>query len=466
MRLVPRSLFGRLLGLSALTTIAALAFAAFSIGQVLERFVIHGLDQQLDAEGRMLARAVRPDGTLDQARVVNLPAFDAKGEGWGWRVETSAGEWAGGDAIGAQPLPAPPSPPPSRGRDGHGREQPGPRPGDDTALSGERVHFRQLSIATSAGPAIVTASGPRRVALAPLREAMVPLLGSLALLGAALATATALQLRFGLRPLRTLRAALADVRAGRARHIPPGQPDELAPLATELNALIDQNEVQLEHARRHVANLAHGLKTPLAALSIKLAESGRDRDGSLGAMVAEIDGRVRHHLGRARAAAPGGAQRARTTLAPAIADLLSVMRGVHAERAIEATFDIAPELTAAADPQDVDEMIGNLLDNAWRHARSAVSITAAEMGSSIKLVIEDDGPGLSKEAIGEALVPGRRLDERGDGHGFGLPIAQELAELNGGGLALARSETRGGLCATLTLPAHTRGQPIRTARRS
>ena len=452
MRLLPRSLFGRLLGLSALTTIAALAFAAWSIGHVLDRFVIHGLDQQLDAEVQMLARTVRPDGTLDQARIVNLPAFEAKGEGWGWRVDSPAGEWTGGDAIEAQPLVRPSLFRERHGRKEHGRDGLGPRPGDETAASGERVHFRQLAIPTSIGPAIVTASGPRRVALAPLREAMIPLLGSLALLGAALSVATALQLRFGLRPLRALRVALADVRAGRARHIPPGQPDELAPLATELNALIDQNEAQLDHARRHVANLAHGLKTPLAALSVRLAESGRDPDGSLGAMVAEIDGRVRHHLGRARAAAPGG-QRTRTVLAPAITDLMAVMRGIHAERAIRATAEIAPELEVAVDSQDLDEMVGNLLDNAWQHARSAVAITAAPTGSSIELAIEDDGPGLTDAAIGEALVPGRRLDERGDGHGFGLPIAQELAEMNGGGLMLDRSPSRGGLRASLALPA-------------
>ena len=450
MRPLPRSLFGRLLSISVLTTLAALAFAAFGIGHVLERFVIRGLDQQLDAQAQMLARAVRPDGTLDQRRIVDLPAFQTTGEGWGWRVESTAGRWTGGDAIDPRPavrLPRAPHPK----HEEHERERSGWRPGDGMATSGERVHFRQLTVPTRAGSTIVTTSGPRRVALAPLREAMVPLLSSLAVLGAGLALATTVQLRLGLRPLRHLRAAVADVRAGRARHVPPDQPEELAPLAVELNALLDQNEAQLAHARRHVSNLAHGLKTPLAALSVRLAESGRDPDGSLAAMVADIDGRVRHHLGRARAAAPGGGQRARTSLAPAVADLVAVMRGIHADRGIATTADIAPELTVAVDGQDLDEMVGNLLDNACRHARSAVSIRAARVGSVIELAIEDDGPGLSKAATEDALVPGRRLDERGDGHGFGLPITQELADLNGGGLTLCRSARLGGLCATLTL---------------
>ena len=299
----------------------------------------------------------------------------------------------------------------------------------------------------------VTAAGPRRISEQPLREVMGPLLLSLAVLGCALAAATLVQLRFGLQPLRTLRRDLASVREGRARHVPEDQPSEIAPLAVELNALIDQNEEGLAHARRHVANLAHGLKTPLAALSVRLAEPGRDADGSLGKMVSHIDRRLRHHLGRARAAAPGGNQRLRTDLAPAVSDLMLALGRIHADRSVSADMEIDRELAVSVDPQDLDEMVGNLLDNAWRHARSRIKIQAAREGVAVRIVIGDDGPGLSAEVIGEALVPGRRLDERGDGHGFGLPIAQELAELNGGRLELDAHRGLGGLGVALTLPA-------------
>ncbi|WP_267396612.1 MULTISPECIES: HAMP domain-containing sensor histidine kinase [unclassified Sphingomonas] len=448
MRLLPRSLSGRLLAISTLTTILALAFAAVSIAHVLERFVIRGLDQQLEAEVGMLQRAVRSDGTLDRTRIVNLPVFEDPGQGWGWQVESPRGRWTGGDAMTIRP--APPALPDRGGRRFEGRTA--GMPGEGITATGEHVHARELTVSTSAGEVTVVAGGPRRLATAPLRAAMVPLLGSLAILGLVLALATTIQLRIGLRPLRALQVALGEVRAGRARHVPEDQPAELAPLAAELNALVDQNQAQLEHARRHVANLAHGLKTPLAALGIELATRGRDPDGGLRAMVADIDRRVRHHLGRARAAAPGSGYRARTVLAPAIADLTAVMRGINAERALAVTIEVAPDHAVAADPQDLDEMLGNLLDNAWRHASTAVALRAVASGSAIELTIEDDGPGLTDEAIGEALVPGRRLDERGDGHGFGLPITQELAELNGGALKLVRSPL-GGLRAALTLPA-------------
>ncbi|WP_235525791.1 sensor histidine kinase [Sphingomonas sp. Leaf34] len=466
MRLVPRSLFGRMLVIAALSTGLALLFAGVTIGHVLERFVTRGLDERLDAQVAVLARAVRPDGTLDRTRAIDMPEFGVAGSDWSWHIDGPAGRVDSGTAAplpqpATPPAPAAPAPvtvplplPPAPPQDV--RDRPGPggpdahqlRAGDTRDRSGDRLHSRTLDVPTPRGPVTITAIGPRRIVEEPLREAMIPLLGSLALLGAGLAAATILQLRFGLRPLRDLRTALAAVRAGTERHIPDDQPGELQPLVTELNALIDQNAAGLAHARQHVANLAHGLKTPLAALSLKLAETGADDD--VRDMVEQIDRRVRHHLGRARADATGGA-RARTPIAPAVDDLLAVLRRIHAERPIAIERDIPADLAVAIDAQDLDEMIGNLLDNGWRHARSALTIEARATDGMATLEIADDGDGLDDTAMAEAMLPGRRLDERGDGHGFGLSITRELAELNGGSLALGRSPT-GGLLARLSLP--------------
>ncbi|MES3151545.1 sensor histidine kinase [Sphingomonas faeni] len=469
--LIPRSLFGRMLGIAAISTLFALVFAGVTIGHVLERFVMRGLDERLDAQVAVIARAVRPDATLDRTRAIDLPDFGEPGSDWSWHVEGPAGRIDSGSApalpptapLPAAPLPAavPPSPPqpsaatPSPGR-GTGPMVPRPdddrrpHPGDTHDRGGNRLHSRTLEVPTPRGPVTITAIGPRRIVEAPLREAMIPLLGSLALLGAGLALATVLQLRVGLRPLRALRTSLAAVRAGTARHVPADQPGELQPLVTELNALIDQNAAGLAHARQHVANLAHGLKTPLAALALKLAEAGADDD--VRDMVDQIDRRMRHHLGRARADAAGTGARARTMVAPAIADLVAVLQRIHAERSITLRSDVPDAAAVAIDPQDLDEMIGNLLDNAWRHARSAISIDATIVDATMVVAIVDDGLGLDDAALAEAMLPGRRLDERGDGHGFGLSITRELAELNGGTLALSRSPETGGLRATLILP--------------
>lgn len=449
---IPRSLFGRMLAISAISTLLALVFAGVTIGHVLERFVMHGLDDRLDAQVSVLARAVRPDATLDRTRIVNLPGFDQPGSGWAWQVEGPAGSWrstamplriAPGQIAPGQIAPGPPR------FDGR-RDDSGRRPGEGRGMRGERLHSRTLTVTTRIGPVTIAAFGPRRIVEAPLREAMIPLLGSLALLGVGLALATLLQLRIGFRPLRDLRLSLAAVRAGTERHVPADQPGELQPLVTELNALIDQNAAGLAHARQHVANLAHGLKTPLAALSLKLAEANADDD--VRDMVDQIDRRIRHHLGRARADAAGSGARVQTALAPAITDIVAVLRRIHAERPLRIEIAAADEMSVAIDPQDLDEMIGNLLDNAWRHASTAIALTAVAEGAFVSLAIADDGPGLNEIAVEQALLPGRRLDESEGGHGFGLSIARELAELNGGELTLGRSAELGGLAACLILP--------------
>lgn len=444
MRLVPRSLFGRLLAIAAISLTAALLFAAFSIGHVLERFVMHGLDDRLDAQVQLLARAVRPDGSFDRTRVIDLPGFDEAGAGWSWRVDAPGGrQWvsAGGTVI-PDPMPEP-----ERRRQSRHRGE-GSRPGDGHDRSGHALHFRTLTLTTPAGPVIINASGPRRIAEAPLEEAMVPLLVSLGLLGLGLGGATLLQLRFGLKPLRAIRAQLGEVIAGERKYVPVDQPTELVPLASELNRLIDQNEERLDHARRHVANLAHGLKTPLAALRLKLADTG---DDSLTDAIDQMDRRIGHHLRRARAAAPGGVDRAQTQLAPAIDDLLAVLKRIHADRNISIDLGKLPEVVVAVDAQDLDEMLGNLLDNAWRHARSRIALSSVIGPKSVRIIIEDDGPGLEDDEIAGALVRGQRIDEHGEGHGFGLAITQELAELYGGGLAIERSAL-GGVAVSLDLP--------------
>jgi signal transduction histidine kinase len=466
MRLMPRSLFGRLLGTAAIALLAALAFAAFAIGNVLERFVMHGLDERLDAQIAVVARAVRSDGSLDPAGATDLPPFDRPGSGWAWEVRAPGGTLRSASLRGREIVTAPLQPPPPElrgavepqpydGRDDRPDDMDdGPRPHHHDRFDGgpapfpHNVHGRMLTIPTARGDAQILATGPRAVVERPWRAAMTPLLLSLLLLGLGLALAILIQLRIGLRPLANMQAMVADVRAGRRTRIDATEPSELRPLVEELNGLIEANRTALEQARGHVANLAHGLKTPLAALKLDLAEGSSDR---LAAHVDRIDAQIRHHLGRARAASPAGVGRALTPLAPHITDLVDALGRIHADRAIRPLVEVADDLTVQCDPQDLDEMVGNLLDNAWRWARSEVRITAVSEGRTIGIAIGDDGPGISEDLLASAIEPGRRLDESGEGHGFGLSIARELAELHGGRLMLVNG-AGGGLVATLHLP--------------
>ncbi len=243
----------------------------------------------------------------------------------------------------------------------------------------------------------------------------------LAVLGLVLAAAGVAQVRLGLRPLDRLRQELEAVRAGRRERVPDSQPVEVRPLAAEINALLDQNAAQLAQARTHVANLAHGLKTPLATLSLALSEPGRDPDGRLSQLAAHLDRSVRHHLRRARSAALTGATRLRTELAGPVTDLAGALERLHAEKGVRVTCAVPPGLAAACDPQDLDEMLGNLVDNACTWCTRAVRVSAEGSGGEVVVAIEDDGPGLGQAALAAVAQRGRRLDETVPGHGFGSP---------------------------------------------
>jgi signal transduction histidine kinase len=301
-------------------------------------------------------------------------------------------------------------------------------------------------------PVTILASAPRSAVNGPLREAMTTLGISLAVLGLALVLAIVLQIRLGLRPLERLRQAIADVRTGRSERVPAEQPLEILPLVSELNALLEQNAANLERARRHVANLAHGLKTPLATLAIALSERGRDTATELHSLVVLMERRIRHHLGRARAAALSGPTRTQTLIAARIDDVGNVLGKVYADKRIGLAVDVPRDLAVACEQQDFDEMAGNLLENAFKSARTKVEISAHhDDARSVVIVIEDDGPGLRPDQIPQVLRPGERIDENTPGFGFGLPITRELAELYGGELDLDASAL-GGLRVTLRLP--------------
>lgn len=434
---MPGSIRGRMLALSAIATLIALLVAGFLIAAVLGRVVTQGIDRRLDAQIALLATAVGTDGQVDRSRLDGFRGALEAGPGWRWQIVTPD------RTIGSADFPAlDPGPPGPRGERGD-RGGP-PRPHEGREADGTLVHARMLTLSTSAGDVVLRASAPNSVIQRPIREAAVPLLGLLALLSLLLAAAALLQIRYGLRPLRALRDAVADIRAGRLREVPEDQPAELRPLAEELNALGRDNHAALETARASAANLAHALKTPVATLAIELRD-----DPEQARQVARIDATIRHHLSRARERVTD--RHARVLVKPAVADLARTVSRLNAGPPIEIASDIEPSLAVAVDPADFDEIVGNLLENAVRHAEAMVTVTAARDGAEVSIIVADDGPGIPPEQMAQAVQPGIRLDERGEGHGFGLAIARELSELYRGGLTLATADG-GGLMATVRLP--------------
>lgn len=267
-------------------------------------------------------------------------------------------------------------------------------------------------------------------------------------LGLALGTALLLQVRLGLAPLDRLRDALHRLREGDAERVEGVYPAEIAPAVDDLNAMLSRNETLIAGARRQAGDLAHALKTPLAVALGDLSET----EGSAARALADMQRIIDHHTARARAA--GGRIRVglKTDLGPPLDRLAATLRTLHADRGLTLILDRPETLRAAVDPEDITEMIGVLLDNACKWANSRVRVTAAAEDGFLRLVVEDDGPGIPDADRSRALQPGTRLDETVAGSGLGLAIAADLAALYQGTLTLTRSPDLTGLKAALTLP--------------
>lgn len=269
---------------------------------------------------------------------------------------------------------------------------------------------------------------------------------------ALIAAGVFVQVRIGLGPVLRMRSSVADVREGNAERVDGDFPNELQPLADELNATLDHSRELVERSRTHVGNLAHALKTPLAVLT----NEARNADGDLARLMEKQTGimasQVDHHLRRARAAAHAKAIGARTEAGMVVSDLARTLQKIYARRGISITAELEPGLVFRGERQDLEEMIGNLMDNACKWAASEVTVKAARAGERVlAIAIEDDGPGLSEEQQKTALQRGVRLDEQAPGTGLGLSIVADLAKAYEGEIELGRSEL-GGLRAVVMLP--------------
>src|SRR6202042_3329008 len=284
--------------------------------------------------------------------------------------------------------------------------------------------------------------------------------GTFAALGIVLLLTTIFQVRFGLAPLKRISDAIADIRSGRAERLEGEFPVEIAPLARETNALIDANREIVERARTHVGNLAHAIKTPLSVIVNEASAHGADPFATKVLEQADVmRDQVAHHLERARIAARLTIIGTVTEVAPAIEALRRTMEKIHRGRGIAIDVDADTQARFRGERQDLEVMAGNLVDNACKWAASRVFIEVrvdrpAEPGAApgLRIVVDDDGRGLSEVERSKVSRRGQRLDESKPGSGLGLSIVVDLAALYGGSLTLGHAPT-GGLRAELLLPA-------------
>lgn len=264
------------------------------------------------------------------------------------------------------------------------------------------------------------------------------------------------QLRSILAPFRQLQSRLGAVREGREPRIEGDYPAEVQPLVTDLNALLDHRAQLVKRAIARSGDLAHGLKTPLAVLgqeADRLTDAGQfEAAAVIGQQVERMRRQIDWHLAHARAAASGPTPGVSTLLQPSLDGLVRTLSRLHAERGLRIHGVVAPDLAVRVEREDLEEMLGNLLDNACKWARASITAAATREGANVAIVVEDDGPGIAEDLRERVLQRGVRADEQAPGTGFGLAIVRDLAELHGGAIRLERADT-GGLRAVLRLPA-------------
>ncbi|WP_210215661.1 sensor histidine kinase [Mongoliimonas terrestris] len=446
-----RSLAFRLVVSAVAWSAVSLAVAGLLLTQLYRDSLERAFDARLAVYQKTLAGAVAvaPEGEPPAFDNAGEPRFNLPLSGWYWMVRdartgqvTAASRSLFGELLDVA------EPPP----DGSviGGYVPGPL-SYELRLVAQRVRLigdRNLDVIVAGNADELKAD------IASFRNRVF---ATLIVFAVGLVLATILQVRLGLRPLTTMRDNLKAIREGQATRLSGGLPREIAPLAEELNALIETNGAIVERARGHVGNLAHALKTPL---SVMLNEA-RAENGPLGAKVADLVGVMRsevdRYLDRARMAAERRVVGAAAEPRRAIDGVAAVLRRAYADR------DLAIETTGPADlkvrveRRDLDELVGNLMDNAAKFGRGTVraSVEAApDDGSArpmVAIMVEDDGPGLTEAEAKVVLARGRRLDESVPGSGLGLSIVDELVEAYGGRIGFSASDL-GGLKVTVRLP--------------
>ncbi len=260
----------------------------------------------------------------------------------------------------------------------------------------------------------------------------------------------ALQTLYGLWPLRKIRSAIAAMRTGQQRRVSEPMPNEVTPMVDELNGLLEHNEKQAEEARRHAGNLAHALKTPLTVIMNSATAKAKDLDDVVIREAAVMRRQVDHHLARARAVGRRGHAHSR---AKVWQSLQAVERAVgRLYKHVRIDVDGDQKAVVSVERQDLDEMIGNLVENAAKYGGGSVFVTVETGEEFVELLVEDDGRGIPEDERQRIFDRGVRLDTGKPGTGLGLAIVRDVAEIYDGSVSLEESEDLGGLMVRLKLP--------------
>ena len=448
-----RSIATRLFVSAIFWSVLILLVAGIVLSALYRRTAEADFDQRLGVYLRALLADVATPQTESASVPGQLgePLFEIVLSGWYWQITRLDGtqhQIVSSSSLFADRLPKLPKP---GGADSFGDTRQGYVTGPDQ----QRLRIIERNINTGdRGIFLVQVAATLEEFEDHIRDFEIWLATTFTALAAALIASSALQVNFGLRPLRALRHGVSAIRRGETDNIAGDFPRDIAPLASELNLLIEANRAIVERARTQVGNLAHALKTPLSVITNEASSEPGAFSDKVREQALLMRDQVTYYLDRARVAARAGAFGLSVEMRPVGEALVRTFVKLHPDKTVALICESAPAF--AGEKQDLEEMIGNLVDNACKWANSQVQVEFAsgmsEAGRGIVFVtVDDDGPGLPGDLRAAALRRGRRLDESKPGSGLGLSIVVDLAELYGGALVLATSPA-GGLRARLQLP--------------
>lgn len=440
-RWASRSINLRLLLAVLLMVLLALPVAGWLLAHHYRTAAVNAFDERLEATLNVVIAGVTYDPLnqqLNYERALGDSRFDHVYSGWYWQITDEANRSVASRSLWDQRLPV------LESERVTARTLPGPR-GQQL-----RVVERDIYLAPLETPLHVSVAARDDDLREDIQEFQQMLWLGLLGLGALLLGVLALQVRWGLAPLRRMNANLREVEQGRAEQLETRLPDELATLAKSMNAVLARDQRLIERGRHTAGNLAHALKTPISVMRLLAKQlPGESRD-TWEAELSRIDSAVRHHLARASAAGEG-VRFAPVALQGTLAPLITGLARLAQRRHITLRQTVDSGVRVHMDGQDLQEMVGNLLDNALRWGKSDVHIRLQAQSEMLLLVVSDDGPGMTPQECQAAVQRGKRLDEQRSGSGLGLAIVTDLVTLYHGQMRLQRAES-GGLEVVIELP--------------
>lgn len=435
------SLSTRLFAGAAVWLVLILVIGGWVLTWAFRDTVENEFSRRLDSvlRGMIASMATTADGSVMLPHSLGDPRFEQVYSGWYWQIALPDGRLVRSRSLWDSTLRVVES-----DAQPHTRRIDGPK-GEPLLIAERDIELPDVN-----GMIHVMVAGALNEVSDGVRRFNLLLATALGLLGLGLVVAILIQVRFGLRPLRALTADVDAVRRGARPHLSGRYPEEIDPLAQALNGVLEKDAELIERARRHVGNLAHGLKTPLAVIS---AEFDGTPDRTLLREQIEVMRRlIEHHLGRAAAVAGAGGRLGVSAPVGKTAQEIAVVLGkVFGDKNLTIEIEIDEDVAFPGGREDLEEILGNLMENACKWATSCVRVAAEQNRERLLLIVDDDGPGMSAEQAAEASRRGKRFEEIAPGWGLGLSIVSDLVEVSGGSVSFLKSPL-GGLRACVDLP--------------